>query len=154
MLEIEIRPVSAKDFFSYPEARRLIKEYSKECANRTLASSPPNEDQYLKLEELGLLKAAGAFNGDTMVGFVVVVFSFVPHFKEETLASTESLFLSKPFRTGNNGLKLLQWARNTAVLFGSAGLFVSAPAGSRLEKLLSHKAEKTNSVFFLEGLCS
>lgn len=153
MADIEIRPVSAKCFFSYPGTRHLIKEYSKECANRTLAASPPNEDQYVKLEEMGLLKAAGAFDGDTLVGFVAVVFSFVPHFKGEALASTESLFLSKSFRTGANGLKLLQWAQQTAVLYGAAGLFVSAPAGSRLEKLLAHKAEKTNSVFFLEGLC-
>lgn len=63
MPEIEIRPVSAKDFFSYPEARRLIKEYSKECANRTLAASPPNEDQYLKLEDMGLLKARAHSTG-------------------------------------------------------------------------------------------
>ena len=108
MADIEIRPVSAKCFFSYPGARHLIKEYSKECANRTLAASPPNEDQYVKLEEMGLLKAAGAFDGDTLVGFVAVVFSFVPHFKGEALASTESLFLSKSFRTGANGLKLLK----------------------------------------------
>lgn len=153
MATIEIRPLGAQEFFSIPEASALIQEYSQECANEAFSSAPPSKEQYLRLEELGLIKAAGAFVEGVLVGFVTVAFSFIPHFKDEPLAATESLFLSKEFRNGINGLELLKWAKQTALSNGAPGLYVSAPAGSRLEELLARKAKKTNSVFFLEGVC-
>lgn len=152
MIKIEIRPLSAQEFFSIPESEALIQEYSEECANEAFSSAPPCKEQYLRLEELGLIKTAGAFVEGVLVGFVSVAFSFIPHFKGKTLATTESLFLSKGFRNGSNGLKLLKWAEQTALSNGAPGLYVSAPAGSRLEGLLARKAKKTNSVFFLEGV--
>lgn len=146
---VNIEPVSVSEFFAH-EVDPLIDEYRIECANEAFGLAPPSRSYYESLEKQGMLFPAIAKTIEgKVVGFVVVVVYAVPHFEGKTMATIESIFLSREYRKGRAGLALIRWAQRTAQNEGTVGVYLSTPVGSRLEKLASLIATKTNSVFFL-----
>ena len=146
---VNVERISVSDFFAC-DVNHLIDEYRKECANEAFGVAPPSRHYYESLEKQGMLFPAVAKTSEgKVVGFVVVVVYAVPHFDGKTMATIESIFLSKDYRKGRSGVSLIRWAQQTALVKGAVGVYISAPVGSRLEKLASLIATKTNSVFFL-----
>lgn len=128
----------------------LIDEYADECAIRGFPRPQPSLQMYMRMEEAGLFSCFGAYSGDKMVGFCTLLTHMLPHYSRLTTV-VESLFLSKQYRTGVAGIKLLNACKLEAKAKGAASLLVSAPAGGQLEKLLTaRKIPRTNSVFMVE----
>ena len=86
---------------------------------------------------------------EELVGLCAVLIAPVLHFGGKVIASTETIFVAEAHRAGAVGRKLLHAAEEVAVLAGAGGLYVTAPTGGRLERLLPHVGyHETNRIFF------
>ncbi|NYT44593.1 GNAT family N-acetyltransferase [Alcaligenaceae bacterium] len=143
------RTCTVADMEGAPNLAELFAEYAQESALEDLGEPIVQVETYRQMEAAGVLHMIGAFQGPHLVGFLVLIVSVVPHFGR-LIASTESLFISKPARRGGAGMRLLQLAEEVATECGAVGLFVSAPVGSRLEGVMGGKKayRNTNSLFF------
>jgi GNAT superfamily N-acetyltransferase len=143
------RTCTVADMESAPRLAELFAEYAQESALQDLGEPVVQIETYRQMEAAGVLHMIGAFQGPHLVGFLVLIVSVVPHFGR-LIASTESLFVSKSARRGGAGMQLLQLAESVSAELGAVGLFVSAPVGSQLEKVLQAKKtyRNTNSLFF------
>lgn len=145
----EIRSATVSDVMDHPRFGPLIEQYAKECANPAMGAPAPNREQYETLAEMGMLHALGAYDGEELVGFISYLLTPMTHFSA-CAATTESLFLSPEYRRGLLGVRLIKAALNQAVSQGAKGLYVTAPAGSQLERLARvMKLKHTNTVFFV-----
>lgn len=145
----EIRSATVADVMDNPRFQQLIEQYAQECANPTMGAPAPDREQYEALAKIGMLHALGAYQGDELVGFISYLLTPMMHFSS-CAATTESLFLSPEHRHGLLGVRLIKAALTQAVSQGAKGLYVTAPAGSQLEKLARvMKLKHTNTVFFV-----
>lgn len=152
MKNLTVRRVTPDEVASSPEFGRLVSAYWDECANRSIGPAIPDVDQYRKLASVGALRCSALFDDDRMVGVVAVLTVSYPHFSK-VCASVESIFLDPDCRHSGGGSMLLLAAREMAKEAGAVGLYISAPVGSRLERIARAKRwRNTNSVFFIEAL--
>lgn len=145
---VEIRLTSVSEMESAPNFGALLDEYADECGSSGMPRPKANLEAYRGMEEKGMLKAFGAFLGDILVGFVLVLTCIMPHYSE-AISITESIFVSRAKRYTGAGLKLLSKAEKFARDINSRGLLVSAPVGSDFSKVLELTDYKeTNRAFF------
>jgi predicted acetyltransferase len=104
---------------------------------------------YNTLEKAGVFQAFGAYDNDTLIGFIVVLVSNNPHYGK-VIGTIESFFVSKAKRKTGAGLKLLRISEIFCKEFGAVGLFLSAPVESQLAKTMEKLSpyKETNRVFF------
>lgn len=148
-MKIRIKECPFAEATSYPEFKELAKEYDEEC-NSVLPMAKPDAEQYAALERAGIKHGAIAVTDDShLAGTVSILVTRVPHY-DFPIATVESIFVFPKYRKIDNiGRRLLGWAQDKAKSLGAKGLYISAPVNSRLERLLSLTARKTNSVFFI-----
>lgn len=132
-----------------PNLPDLLAAYGAESA---IAGMPPfcaQMDAYRGLEAAGLLHAFGAYDGTELVGVLLLMLATLPHYGA-VVATTESFFVAPEHRSGGHGLRLLRAAEVHAAALGAVGVFVSAPVGSQLEKVLDSVWSYTEAsrVFF------
>ncbi|SNR73686.1 Acetyltransferase (GNAT) domain-containing protein [Methylobacillus rhizosphaerae] len=131
-----------------PNLGELFSEYASEAAIPDLGAPIVHYDSYRTMESAGLLHIFAAFDGDHLIGFLVMIASIYPHFGK-LLASTESYFVSKSHRHTGAGLKLMAIAEQKARELGAIGFYVSAPLNGVLDRLIERKGfNLTNRVFF------
>ena len=119
-----------------PEFPALVAEYAAESA---LAGLPPPDAKmpmYLQLEAMGRLHAFSATIGDTLVGFISLLVSPLPHYDGIPVAIGESFFVAAEHRKSGAGLRLMNAAENRARDLGCPGILLSTPFGGRLFELL------------------
>jgi len=140
-----IRPVSTTRLL---EAKELIAEYAAECSIPAIGKISPQAGMYEALEQSGVFRCFGAFDGDSLVGFGTVITTVFPHYGKK-VATVESLFVASGSRRGIAGAELLKTIDTHAKDAGCVAILYSAPADSRLEKLLSGKKNfsRTNTIF-------
>ena len=111
----------------------LIEEYIAETAN--MAGTRPQiiSESYRALSDAGKIRSIGAFDGETVVGVAIVLINESRHYPHP-ICSVDALYLSKPWRKGVNGIRLLNKAKEEAKVAGSPGLAFMAPPGSRYDK--------------------
>lgn len=145
---LTFRPVTVAEVFSAPDADMLISEYMAESGNPFLPQKP-NVDYYRKAEESGAFKVIGAFSGERLVGFGSFVLTVIPHYSTVT-ASVESVFLSKDFRRGAAGFRLINAVSQSAKDAGASGIYWGCRSGSRLETLFARvpRFTRMNTVFY------
>lgn len=145
---MEICEVSCDVIFDDPSFEKAAEEYARESANPFIGlTANPNRQGYSVLENSGMFRVCAAYEDNKLVGFVTVLAS--PHFHYGVLvASIETLWLHQEHRKGPAGLRLIREARRIALDMGAVALYASAPAASRLAKLLDRIATKTDEVFF------
>lgn len=145
---LNIRQVTVDEFFDDPSTEILLAQYADECAIDEMPRPFPHAGSYHALESTGAFFAFGAYVDGTLVGFMSIVMPILPHYSVRA-ATMESFFVSQHHRKGGIGLKLIKHVEAFAANNGAAGLLISAPAGGRLEKLLSRfNYRHTNTVFF------
>ncbi len=131
-----------------PAFDALVAEYAAEAAIEGLP--PPNAklEAYLQLEAIGLLHAFSAIAGGSLVGFISLLASPLPHYGLP-IAVSESFFVAQAHRKSGAGLRLLALAERKARELGSPGLLVSAPFAGRLFELLPRCGyAETSRIFF------
>lgn len=112
----------------------LINEYS-EYAIEGMPEPLVKMETYRVLERAGLQFVFGAFLGNTLVGFMSVLVSCIPHYGIIGTYS-ESLFVAKEHRKTGAGLKLIHAAESMAKNAGAPGLIISAPTHGILAEVL------------------
>ena len=101
-----IKRCSIADLESSPQLPFLLTKYAEESAIPGMGNPSPSFDQYKQLESSGALHPIGAWKGDDLVGFVLVLVWTIPHYGRKA-ASTESFFVEPLARPQGFGLKLL-----------------------------------------------
>ncbi|CAN7502278.1 GNAT family N-acetyltransferase [Acidovorax sp. LjRoot74] len=152
-MEPTVRAITVDEAFDAPVFAALCAEYQAESLrNPCLMGALPDRQGYTHLAEAGVLRPLGVFVGDELAGFCAVLITPVLHFAGRVIASTETLFVAQAHRAGGAGLMLLHAAEDVAVRAGAGGLYVTAPAGGRLERLLPHVGYHTTNLVFFRGL--
>ena len=146
---IELRKVTADEFFSAPNVDAVLGAYAQESSIVGLTRPRADKATYLKLAAANMFDAIGAFDGDDLLGFIVTLTTPLPHYSEK-VASVESFFVLKEYRRLGLGAKLMSAAKVAATAKGAKGLLISAPIGSQLAAVLekSKSFRETNRVFF------
>ena len=142
-----IRRVSYVDILADPHAQELIGEYAAECSIPAIGRIEPQIEMYRALEESGMMRCFGVYDGNTLVGFASVLISILPHYGRK-VATVESLFVASAHRP-KHGKDLLKTLETDAAEADCEAILYSARAGSQLELLLLLKSAYrfTNSVF-------
>ena len=150
MKNLTVRRVTPDEVASSPEFERLTRQYFDECGNKAYDGPMPTIDQYRDLHKSGALHVSGLFDGSALVGFVCVLLVNYMHFSKPC-ASVESIYLDPAFRATRGGFMLFEAARGMAKELGAVGLYLSAPVGSRLDRIARAKRwRQTDSVFFID----
>lgn len=138
-----IRQVTSAEVLAEHE---LIAEYGEECSIPGIGPINPQGQIYSALEQAGALNCFGAFDGDKMVGFALLLQPIIPHYGVK-VGTPESLFVAK---TSIAGRELMAHVEQFAKDAGSVGILYSAPVGGRFERYLeaSKEYQRTNAVFF------
>ncbi|HVW77449.1 MAG TPA: GNAT family N-acetyltransferase [Alloacidobacterium sp.] len=142
-----IEQVSVIDIFQSSEAPELFAEYAAECSIPLIGEIHPQPAIYEAMENTGMLKCFGVFSDEKLVGFATVFTTILPHYDKKT-ATLESLFVKAKKRSGGLGQKLIEHIEQSAKEAGCVAILYSAPAGGKLERLLSRKKYVcTNTVY-------
>jgi len=149
-MEPVIRAITVTEAFDAPVFAALCDEYREESLrNPDMLGATPDRAGYQALYDAGVLHPLGVFVGTELVGLCAVLISPVLHFGGRVIASTETLFVAQAHRAGGAGGALLRAAERVAFEAGANGLYVTAPSGGRLERLLPRAGyHETNRVFF------
>lgn len=131
-----IRPCTVAEFFDAPNAGVILAEYAVESAIEGLPPPAASREIYEAIEATGALRVIGAFDGEEVVGCLVLVVSVNPHYGIP-LAVAESFFVSPEWRKTGAGMLMLQLAEDVARSMGAEGIFVSAPTDSRLAQVMN-----------------
>jgi GNAT superfamily N-acetyltransferase len=106
---------------------------------------------YEVLEQRGMAQCFAAYDGEVLRGCAFVVMAELPHYgRARKFATVESLFVARAARGTGMGRYLMDAVESYCRSTGCAVLFYSAPAGSRLARLLflnSDRYTNTNHVF-------
>lgn len=145
-----IRRCTVAELEQAPNIGALLAEYGAESSIAELGPSTAQFDAYRNLEAAGAAHPFGAFQGDDLVGILILLVAVLPHYGAR-VASTESFFVTRRARKSGAGLRLLHAAEHRAHELGASGIFVSAPVESTLERVLPVVGyRETNRVFFRE----
>lgn len=98
------------------------------------------------MESSGLLHPFAAFEDGELIGFLLMLATVLPHYGV-MMAATESFFVAQSARNTGAGLALLKAAEEAAGNIGGKGLLISAPVGSRLDRIMQHLGQHTNNVY-------
>lgn len=125
----------------------MLASYGKESQIPELGAVGANMDAYRDMEARGAMHAVGAFSPE-LVGLATLLIYGLPHYSGRMVAAMESFFVMPSARRGGTGIKLLRAAEQRAAELGATALLVSAPVGSRLEKVLPRTGfRETNRIF-------
>lgn len=152
MEPVIVRPVTFDDLHASPQFAALAAEYAQESANPEMGAVEPDIEAYRAMEAAGVLHFAGAYQGDALLGYVVVVVNSTPHYRGKRVAVTESIFVASAHRRTGAGMKLLRAAEDMARDAGAVALVVSAPIGGRLAQVLPRSGFRATNTFFFRGL--
>lgn len=148
MSELTFKRMGAAALMDEPGYDEVVDSYYAECANQAMGPANPDREMYRLYDNAGISHAVGVFDGKHLVGGLIVLVNTMAHFSRKG-AVIESLFLLPEYRRTGAGLKLYNEAKRIAKDCGAPGVYVSAPTGSRLERMMRLKGVKqTNSVFF------
>ena len=148
MSELSIREIRYVDVLAASNAVDLLAEYERECSIPAIGATNPQGDIYANLETLGLMHTFGVFAGEELVGFGSILLSTLPHYGKK-VAVQESLFISKPYRSGAIGRRLLHTLEDFAQRADCVAILYSAPTGGAFDKLLALTSSviRTNSIY-------
>lgn len=148
-MEAIIRLCKVSDIENDAALPALLAGYARESSIPELGHGKAQFETYSALEQAGMLRVLGAYQGDALIGFIAILVSELPHYGC-LVATTESFFVSPSARKGGVGRALLANAEALAASVGAKGMLVSAPTGGRLELVMQRSSayRQTNSVFF------
>jgi GNAT superfamily N-acetyltransferase len=148
-MEIHLCPVA--DILDDARFEELINEYAEESKAQEAPEPKPDRELYELLEKKGALHSLRALHNGEMIGFATVIVNQVPHYGDP-IATTESLFVEKAMRSTGAGLALIKAAEQVARYKKCGSLFVSAPTGSSLEKLMTRMKYRHSHSTFVRAL--
>ena len=148
-----VRQISVAEAFANVEFPALCREYAEESALAGLPDPQEKLSAYQALEAGGsdVFSAFGAFLGDRLIGFIVLLTPVLPHYGA-AIAVAESLFVGSAHRKNGAGMLLIRQAEKRAREMRSPGMLFSAPSRGRLAVLLPRIGYRETNRVFLKGL--
>lgn len=149
---VTVRQTSVAEVFANQAFPALCREYAEESAIAGLPVPQEKVSAYQALEASGSAAFCvyGAFVGNVLIGFVVLLTPVLPHYGA-AIAVAESLFVASAYRKTGAGMLLIRRAEQRARDIGSPGMLFSSPSGGRLSVLLPRIGyRETNRVFLKE----
>ena len=147
---LNVRRVPVAELAADEAFAALTARYEEECGLTGLLRAAPALDAYAELERKGAYQALAAYVDGRLAGFCGVIFSAVPHYEGAAFASVESLFVDPGSRKSGAGLALIREAERLAAERGAPVLFMSAPAGGRLDVLLPRLGYRRTNVVYMK----
>lgn len=148
--QLTVRRCTVAELEQSPEFADLIAEYTAEASTAGPNPDLSSSGLYRQLEETGALVFIAAFIGAELVGFVALLNNALPHFGR-VVSTTELLFVRESARRSGAGTALRQAAEAGAKEFGSVGIYIAAPVGGRLQRVLPRCGySETYTSFFKE----
>lgn len=144
----ELKIFLAEELLGNKEFDALCREYGK--CNRmpnTDAVKDFDLNAYLPFDKNAVFGVL--FDDHKMIGFAVVIKQFHMH-TNAVLAFLDSFFVLPEYRKDANGNFLMSWAKAQARDFEAATMLITAPAGSRLERVYTRKYKRLESWFTVE----
>ena len=130
-----IKVISFKE--NIKEMRELFKPHWEEIAtNKQSRNLNVNEDLFFLLEETKKLLTIGAFIDNKLIGYSVNIITPDTHDKTKIFCNNDALYVSKEYRKGNIGIKLIKKTETIASTMGLYGVLWHAKPNSSLDKLL------------------
>jgi len=126
----EVRAIRYADVLGAPNAAELISGYAAECSVPMVGVINPQVDIYSAMEQSGIARCFGVYDGKTLVGFSNVMHTMLPHYGVK-VAATESLYIDKDYRRGGAGSRLMSAGECDARESGCVSALYSAPVNSR-----------------------
>jgi GNAT superfamily N-acetyltransferase len=152
-MDYVIRAATVAEVFDSPTFEALADEYRAESLrNPDLMGGLPDREGYARLAEMGMLRLLGVFLGADLIGVCTVLVTPVLHFGGKLIASTETVFVMEAHRASGAGTRLLLAAEALALEAGAGGLYITAPTGGRLEKVLPLAGYRETNRIFYRGL--
>jgi len=149
--EVTILPVSYATILDDPAAPALLRAYAEECL---VPDASPQREVYAAMEQAGVIQCFGAYVTNSLIGFVSVLRTIVPH-DGHLIAAVESLFVDSCQRHLGADRLLVAAAKMHATNSGCRCLLASARMGSALDLVLSRRpdCDKTHTqyTFWLNG---
>ena len=146
---MEVRLCRAAEIFADVHWQALFAGYERECANPEMGASWPSLDMYENIEAAGLGQCFAAREDGLLYGFAFVIVGGLPHYARKC-ATVESLYVARETRGGGLGTALMHAVGDYAKEQGCHAIFISAPAQSRLARLLflsEDQYRNTNHIF-------
>lgn len=145
-----VRQISVAEAFANQAFPALCREYAAEAA---IAGLPVPREKAVRIPSPGEASGSdvfclyGAFLGDELIGFVVLLTPVLPHYGA-AIAVAESLFVGGAHRKTGAGMLLIRRAEKRAREVRSPGMLFSAPSGGRLSVLLPRIGYRKPTAFF------
>lgn len=145
---IDIRPVIPTEVM--PEIQALMVKHWRETEGAIAGGPNPQADMYKMCEDAEAITAFGAFDGDTMVGYVSVFVMTHIHYGF-TCANHDTLFVQEQHR-GRVGIALVRAAEKECALRGAKFIAWHAKIGSAFEHLLRRMDYPAEEIVFRKEL--
>ncbi len=147
MKKTNVRKLTFSEIIQFKNLGTLIKEYATENITGKIYGSKINTKIYTQLEDLGVLDIYGGFENGVFAGFLITVTSEMQHYSKQ-FTTVESLFVAKKYRNSHLGISLIKNIQKIAEERHSAGILLSAPLSSNLEKIIERMGYmRTYSIF-------
>ena len=142
-----VKCCTAAEILEDPGLPDLLQEYKLEGERLPGAEFLP--ERYYALERAGILQTFKAYNtSNEFVGFGTVICNVVPHYKAP-VGVIESVFLRKSARRSGLGLDLFIAMEDHCKAHAQC-MYVTAPAGSVLQRLLPKLGFTLSNLVFLK----
>lgn len=119
------------------ECQSLIELHWEDIAlNKDKVKLNPDWGAYHSLEEQGKLKIFTARDGNTLVGYFVVIVGHNIHYKDHLFASNDIIYLHRDFRKGFAGIRLIKFAEDCLKEDGVSVLTINTKIHQPFDKVL------------------
>lgn len=120
------------------DARPLLEQHWEEIAlNKDTIKLNPDWDAYADLEDAGVLKIFTARLDGQLIGYFVVFVKEHLHYKDHLFAYNDILFLTKEYRKGFTGAKLMKFAEKCLKEDGVSVVIVNTKRHKPFDVLLN-----------------
>lgn len=148
---VEIRQTTVNETMISPDFAVLAGEYAAESQMEGLPPPVADFSMYEVMEAQGVFKIFTSWDSGRLTGIITLLWARLPHFSA-SIAMSESFFVRKQDRKGGAGLYLLDKAEDHARELGSPVLFLTAPFGSILAKVLPRRGYRPSNIILVKDL--
>lgn len=144
-----VADVTVRDVMLLDGFYECVETYSKCCVNPDVKPNGFNAELYMNVEKAGMLKSEVLLEPDTNIccGFAAAIVSLNPHLGA-VIASLDTVFVMPEFRRGGNAQRMLARLDERCKDAGAKGMYLTAPANSRLEKVYDRLYQRTNILYW------
>lgn len=142
--KIACKRISCREVFAHPT---LIDAYGKDVNYPDLPGDP-DEARYCALEDAGTMRTLGVFVDGVLAGFASYFVYSIPHFKDRTLSTCESIYVEPAYRSKGAGAALIRALLKAAKADGAYGIYLGARVGTDAARVFERIATPMNVLFW------